>query len=648
MLGAALVFTLAAAVPAPPPEAFALDPRTPEGARITPYLQWQLDRAWAQDDARRAAFAAVRTEDDLLALRAKVRAKLLDLLGGLPAERTPLNARIVGTVPMKGYRIDKLIFESQPGLHVTALVYVPEGDVGRRPAVLVACGHAPDGKAFKNYQELAGQLARRGYIVICWDPVGQGERSQYWDAARGRSRYNLVCGEHAVFGNLATLAGTSVNRYEIWEGMRALDYLLTRPDVDPARIAVTGTSGGGQQAAYLGALDERIAIVAPSAFVTSMPMRMANRIFEDPDSDPEQDPPGLVSEGIDHPGLLLLVYPRPLVIASAIKDFVPIEGARRTYRELADLYRRFGKADRIAFAQGYHTHAFSPENRLKAFAMFDRLFKLPARPALETIDILDAKELRCTPSGQVRVDLPGRSLPEAIRDDWRARRPRSPQRLADLYGRLVFGAITAEDAGSTTAGDVRIDRYRLRRGDLSIPLLHIHRAGAPRAGTIIDVALHGKAGVAEWPEVTALLDAGHDVVSFDFRGVGETRMRYRAESIDDPELAALDEAAAYENPLSGVLANYVYNDQVSGRPYFLGMMEDVDAVARFARERLGSGRVQVRGRGDALLLAESASEVLGIPLAPGSGSSFRWSEAVEKMQEIWPIQYLLPRGADYR
>src|SRR6185295_8944836 len=216
--------------------------------RITPYLHSQIDRAWELDERRRAAFASLRTEGQLLELRAAIRARLLDLLGGLPAERTPLNARIVGTIPMHGYRIEKLVFESQPGVHVTALVYVPDAPAGRKPAVLVACGHAPDGKSFRNYQELSGQLALRGYVVICWDPVGQGERSQFWDAARGRSRYNLVCGEHAVLGNLACLAGTSLNRYEIWDGMRALDYLLTRDDVDGSRIAVTGTSGGGQQA----------------------------------------------------------------------------------------------------------------------------------------------------------------------------------------------------------------------------------------------------------------------------------------------------------------------------------------------------------------------------------------------------------------
>jgi hypothetical protein len=275
----------------PPPEAFVvLDERPEPGPRITPYLREQLDIAWSQHDSRTAAWAGVRTEADLSKLQGEIRSRLLDLLGGLPEAKTPLNARVVGTIEREGYRIEKVIFESLPGYHVTALLYVPAGPAAPRPAVLVACGHSPLGKAFPNYQEISARLARRGYVVLCWDPVGQGERSQFWDGARGRSRYNLVCGEHAVLGNLALLAGVTLNRYMIWDGMRAADYLLTRPEVDPRRISIAGTSGGGHQSTYIGALDTRIGVVAPSCFVTALPMRMANRIFEDPDSDPEQDP----------------------------------------------------------------------------------------------------------------------------------------------------------------------------------------------------------------------------------------------------------------------------------------------------------------------------------------------------------------------
>jgi dienelactone hydrolase len=640
------------------------DPAEP-GPRITPYLLEQLDRAWRQDDARRAVFEKVRTEADLLALRKEMRARVLDVIGGLPETKTPLNARVTGTVAMDGYRIEKVIFESLPGLHVTALVYVPDAPSGPKPAVLVPCGHAPDGKSFRNYQELSGQLARRGYVVISWDPVGQGERSQFWDAARGRSRYNLVCGEHAVLGNLACVAGTTLDRYMVWDGMRALDYLLTRPDVDAARIAVTGTSGGGFQSLYLGALDERIAVVAPSCFVTSLPMRMANRIFEDPDSDPEQDPYRLVSAGIDHPGLLLLVYPRPVILLAAVKDFFPIEGTRKTFREAAALYRAFGHGDRIAMAEGVHGHMYSPENRRAAFAFIDRFLGMPTGSTLDPITILDAAALRATPTGQVRLDLAGRSLSEVIRDERRAHPP-AAKTLADLYrgegahavagwklvpkgpGPPASGVIAWEAAGTSKVGDVRIDRYRLHHGErLVIPLLHIHREAGPRGRAVLALALEGKVGVADWPAVARRLDAGEEVLSFDLRGVGENRMRYRAASGDDPTLAEADEAKAYFNPLSGVLANHVYNSLLTGRPYFLEAIEDVEIVVRFAREKLGMPRLVLAPSAEAGALADAAAKVLpGLEVqAAPDAPPFRWSDVVEQMREIWPIQYLLPGGA---
>jgi hypothetical protein len=668
MTRAAAVLVLALAGPAsaaeaPPADAFRVLEPVEAGPRVTPYLKHQLARAWRLDDARRAAFEAVRTEADLQALRARLRASVLDIIGGLPGEKTPLNARVTGTIPMDGYRIEKVLFESRPGLHVTALLYVPDGPAAaKRPAVLVACGHSPDGKSFRNYQEISGQLAKRGYVVLSWDPVGQGERSQYWDAAAGRSRYNLVCGEHAVLGNLACVAGSSLARYMVWDGIRAVDYLLTRPEVDPARLSVTGTSGGGFQSLYLGALDERIGAVAPSCFVTSLPMRMANRIFEDPDSDPEQDPYRLVSAGVDHAGLLLLVYPRPFVVAAAVHDFFPIEGARKTVREVAALYARFGHGERAAIAEGVHRHMFSPENRRAAFAMFDRVNGMPERPALDEVKILDPAALRVTPTGQVRVDLPGRSLPEVIREDYRAR-PRRALSIRELYhgdGNAGVGewpvvaragvpdprAIAWELSGASTVDGLRIDRYRLHHQGLVTPLLHVHRPGSAPARTWLDLSLEGKTGPDDWAEIRRLAQAGDAVLSFDLRATGETRMRYRT-GVAANAAADVDDLDAYASPISGVLANHVYNALLTGRPYFLEMIEDVEIVARFARARLRAGALVVRPRGEAGALAQAAAEALP-DLTVADADAFRWSEVVERLRERWPIQYLLPDGASVR
>src|SRR5207245_3881201 len=185
--------------------------------------------------------------------------------------------------------------------------------------------------------------------------------------------------------------------------------------------------------------------------------------------DPEQDPYGLVSAGIDHPGLLLLVYPRPLIVAAAAKDFVPIEGTRKTFREVAGVYRAFGHGDRIALAEGYHGHMYSPENRLAAFEFLDRFNQRPRHDVIDAVAVLEPSKLRCTPSGQVRVDLPGRSLQEVIRDEYRQRLPRPPAKVADRYrgsgypgiadwpvaaydGRPVGAAIAWESVGGSTIG----------------------------------------------------------------------------------------------------------------------------------------------------------------------------------------------------
>ena len=264
------------------------------------------------------------------------------------------------------------------------------------------------------------------------------------------------------------------------------------------------------------------------------------------------------------------------------------------------------------------------------------------------------------------MDLAGRSLPEVIREELRTRPAApAPPTLADLYRAdgtdpvarrpLVakgpspaVGVIAWEAAGSSQVGDARVDRYRLFHGEhLVIPLLHIHRETAAPGRAVIALALEGKVGTADWASVRRRLEAGEDVLSFDLRGVGENRMRYRAASGDDPTLAEADEARAYFNPLSGVLANHVYNALLIGRSYLLESIEDVEIVARFAREKLGRPRLTLAPSESARGLAAAAAKVLpGLEVeAAAEGPPFRWGDLVEQMREVWPIQYLLPGGA---
>ncbi len=651
---------------APPPEAFRVLREQASGPQITPYLQYQTDLAWRQDEARLRVWGAVRTESDLLHLQAKLRQEVLTMLGGLPTTRTALHPRITGRISADGYHIEKLIFESLPGIYVSALVYIPDDhDANKKhPAILVAAGHAPNGKA--HYQALCQRLVLRGYVVIAWDPVGQGERSQFWDAKAGKSRYNLICAEHAVLGNLAYLAGTNLARWEIWDGLRAFDYLLTRHDVDPDRINITGTSGGGFQAMHIAALEPRIKVAAISCYITSLPMRIQNRIFKDPDSDPEQDLYGMISNGVDNAGLMLLMYPRPIFIAAGVLDFFPIDGTEKAFHEVQGFYKQFGHSDRVAMAEGYHAHQFSDGNQERAFEFLDHFNGMPARTSLAPVKELEDKTVQCTTSGQVQLDFAdAKPLTDEIRAYYAEhRKVQQPGSVRSLYlgsGHANIGTWTltkfdgapANDsqiawnqAGTSVADDITIDRYVLHHShNLVMPLLHVHNATNQR--WILWFSRRGKADANEWPEIVKLIKAGYNVVTFDFRGLGETRMPYKAVSEDDPSLASLDYDKAYVNPLSSVLAGYIYNSLLTGRPYFLQMIEDAEIAIRFSRLQLHATNFSVASDSESVSLAAGISEALpGVDhLRPANAQPIKWSELVTGSREQWPIEYLLPGGA---
>ena len=665
LAGASAVCSLPAS-DAPPAEFFrVLKQPVPSGPRITPYLRYQAEQAWKEDEARQKAWDAIRDEAGLLKTQDELRQKLLEMIGGLPVAKTDLHPVIVGKISMDGYSIEKLVFQSLPGLYVTALVYVPNDHASKHPAVLVPAGHAADGKF--HYQALCQRLVVRGYVVISWDPIGQGERSQFWDQKAQKSRYNLICGEHAVMGNLAYLAGANLARWEIWDGIRAVDYLLTRPEVDGERISITGTSGGGTQTALIAALDPRIKLAVPSCYITALPMRMSNRIFADPDSDPEQDLFGMISNGVDHPGLLLLMYPRPVMVAAAVLDFVPIEGTRKTYRELQKLYARFGHGDRIALVEGYHSHQYSPENQQAALDFLDRFNQMPVRSGLPPVKELDNESLRCTRTGQVLLDYrDARSLMGLIREYYIGHKTGTARQLAaEYYGEKYSGVkdwlvdeyrgappqdrqITWESVGSAKVGEVAIDRYVLHHSvELEMPLLYIHKSGGGDRRVALWFQENGKATAEDWPEIERYLNLGYEIISFDFRGLGETRMAYTAVSPDDPLLGELDFDHAYVNPISGVLANYVYNSLLTGRPYFLQMIEDAEIARRFAAEKLHVNVVVVSAAGEAHTLASAIAETLpGMSLqSEPNRKILKWSEIVEQRRGSWPIQYLLPSGA---
>jgi hypothetical protein len=652
----------------PPAEAFrVLPPPLAEGPQITPYLLYQTALAWDEDQLRRDRWSKVKNEDDLQRLRAELRNSLLEMIGGLPTEKTDLHAVITGTVAATGFHIEKLIYQSLPGFYVTALVYVPENGDKLHPAILVPAGHAESGK--NHYQALCQRLALRGYLVISWDPVGQGERSQFWDQKTKKSRYNMICGEHAVMGNLAYLAGSNLARWEIWDGVRALDYLLTRSDVDGERISITGTSGGGFQTALLGALDERIKVVIPSCYITALPMRVENRIFADPDSDPEQDLFGLISKGVDNAGMLLMLYPRAVMVATATLDFFPVQGARKSYSEVSTFYKRFGHGDRIEFAESYNRHEYSLSNQEAALRFLDRFNGMPLHHGLPPVTEFSDADLRVTGSGQISVDYPeSKTLLQFIAAYSAEASHRSRKTLAELDRSEQDPDVTSwavrpyvgfappmelrwEARGGSTAGTVHIDLYLLHHSTyLEMPLLHFHSEVGQPKGAILWISLDGKASEKDWPRVSKLVSDGYEVFSFDFRGLGETRMNYRVDSSDASSPAQGNFDQAYVNPRGSVLADYVYNSLLTGRPYFLQLMDDLKIAELFVRNLEPHQPPQplaLAASGEAYALAIRFQEVYPhvTILSPASAPILNWSTLAAQGQEQWPIAFLMPSGA---
>src|SRR5688572_28713740 len=196
-----------------------------------------------REQAAEALQTGIRTRQAAEAYVVETTKKVRHCFGPLP-EKTALNPRVTGRVDRDAYTIENVIFDSRPNFPVTGNFYLPKNRKGPTPAVIGVCGHSLNGKAGGSYQSFAQGLARLGYIVLIIDPIGQGERFQYVDDKLQPVQHGNVR-EHLYVGNQQFLVGEFFGTWQAWDGIRALDYLLTRSEVDGKKIMVTGNSGGG-------------------------------------------------------------------------------------------------------------------------------------------------------------------------------------------------------------------------------------------------------------------------------------------------------------------------------------------------------------------------------------------------------------------
>ncbi len=339
--------------------------------------------------------AALKTRAQAERYVRDVRTRIRNCFGPMP-EKTPLNARVTGIVERDTYKIEKVIFESRPGLMVTGNLYVPKGRAFPLPGVVASCGHYDNGKAGEAYQSFAQGLARLGYVVLIFDPLGQGERFQYVGNDL-KSRVGAGVKEHLVAGNQQLLIGENFAFWRAWDGIRALDYLLTRPEVDPRHIGLTGNSGGGTVTTWLCGLEQRWTMVAPSCFVTTMRRNVENELPQDI----EQYPPNVLAAGLDHDDFLAALAPKPIVILSQEKDYFDARGAEEAYARLKRLYKLLGAEDNISLFVGPKPHGYTQESREAMYRWFNRATKVSDATTEPALTLEKDETLWCTPRGQV-------------------------------------------------------------------------------------------------------------------------------------------------------------------------------------------------------------------------------------------------------
>ncbi len=502
------------------------------------------NEAFAYLDKRDEEVARLKTKDDWVNRQQKVKEILWNTVGPFP-EKTPLNARVTGVVKKDGFRIEKIVYESMPNLYVTACLFIPDIKARTKvPAIIQVSGHGFPAFRSAGTQKQLYNLVKRGFVVLAIDPLGQGERLQYWDDTKKTSMMGTSpTSEHSYFGNQMFVAGISPIRYFIWDGIRGVDYLLTRKEVDPERIGIFGCSGGGTQTTFIAAFDERIKAAVPGCYITGF-RRLLESIGP---QDAEQNLYKGVMNGITHADLLEVRAPKPLLISSTTRDFFSIQGAIETFDEVKQVYKVFGAEDQAAQVFDDAGHGFN-KNITAIYAFFQKVFNTPG--ITEELDFkgFDPADLQVTTTGQLATSLGGdlafniseRESQKMIQKLAASRNNRDEHLKNVLVNAGKISGYTAPSEkgkpvfrGRYQRNGYAVEMYALTgEGKTVVPLLLF----VPSTGSNFPVVVYlnpaGKAAdAAPGGRIEQLVKKGYLVAAPDVLGTGETAGRGDAEAV---------------------------------------------------------------------------------------------------------------------
>ncbi|NJN05856.1 MAG: prolyl oligopeptidase family serine peptidase, partial [Rhodobacteraceae bacterium] len=339
-------------------------------ATSTPTRGDQQLAAYFQSETRRLAdrcLAEIETAEDWKNKRDAYRAQLAEMLGLSPMPpRTDLKPVITGKLDHAEFAVEKLHFQSLPGLYVTANLYLPKNATGRAPAILYVSGHAnvkTNGVSLGNktgYQHHGEWFARHGYVCLIIDTIQLGELE---GVHHGTHRFGMWWWNARGY----TPAGV-----EAWNSIRALDYLQSRPEVDGERLGVTGRSGGGAYSWWVAALDDRIKVAAPVAGITDLENHVVDGVVQG-----HCDCMFMVNTyGWDYAQVAALVAPRPLLICNTDKDSIfPLDGVVRVHERVAKVYAALGASDRLGLLITEGPHKDTQDLQVPVFRWFNRHLK---------------------------------------------------------------------------------------------------------------------------------------------------------------------------------------------------------------------------------------------------------------------------------
>jgi len=473
------------------------------------------------------------TLDDWISRQIEIREILINILGPFP-EKTPLNPQILRKIEKEFYTVEHLVYESQPGFHVTASLFLPDRpEIESHPVIMFLSGHQLTTYRGASSQLRILNLVKKGFAVLALDPVGQGERLEYYDEETGSTVLGSTTREHSYPGVQAFITGKSQAYHMIWDGIRAIDYLETRPEIDTERIGVTGGSGGGTQTTYIAAVDDRVYASAPGNYITSF-KRLIESIGP---QDAEQNFIGGIENQIEHADLLSVRAPKPTLIYATSRDFFSIQGTDETYQEVSRLYEAYDSSENIKLIVDDAGHASTLKNREAMYAFFQEHLNQSGDSSEEDIELLSEDEIRVTPTGQLSTSLGSetvfslnRKKAEELVSDLQHSRENLDRHLSGVLesARDLSGFQSPADldkpvfTGRIQRSGYTIEKYFIKgEGDYIIPfllmvpeesnnkaVLYLHPSGKSAESTV--------GGEMEW-----YLQQGHTVLAPDLVGLGE-------------------------------------------------------------------------------------------------------------------------------